>query len=182
MKKILRFIGAPIVALFISLLLLWLYDFILPLPYRMNWVGIILYGVFGVGIITWLASFLEIGLNLLNMYVINGNRYVAILPLLIYIAAGGYAVYHTTFVIYQLYDSYNIDYGVKEVIATLINLGVIYPIFKLLVITSFQKIKDCSDNALNDNKKEFSFGDCIMIVLIVLFLICGGFAIANAIQ
>lgn len=37
-------------------------------------------------------------------------------------------------------------------------------------------------NAEIDKTKEFSFGDCIMIVLIVLFLICGGFAIANAIQ
>ena len=143
MKKILintlRFIAAPIVATLVSLLLYWIFIKIMVFPYTLSWFWLIGYGLFFIPLAERIFSLLEIILNVANWFIIKGKTWIAILPIIIYVAFGILLIYITTIGVYKGYELNNIEYGVKEVVASIINVGIIVSPFKSLVLTSLMK-------------------------------------------
>ena len=123
MKNILRFIGAPIVALLISGLLVWALSKLFAITVTFSWIGVVIYFLVGFGLFEFLLSLLETPLSILNLFMINGKRYIAVLPVIIYVSAWGYIVYVCTYGMYAICEENGIDYGVKDVVIALINVG-----------------------------------------------------------
>lgn len=135
----LRFIAAPIIATLISLLLYWIFQKIIVFPYTLNWFWLIVYGLFFVPFAERICSILETGLIFTNWFIIKGKTWIAILPTIIYAAFGLFLIYVTTIGMYKGCELNNIEYGAKEVVASIINVGIIASPFKSLILTSFMK-------------------------------------------
>lgn len=143
MEKILtntlRFIAAPIVATLVSLLLYWIFIKIMVFPYTLSWFWLIGYGLFFIPFAERIFSMLEIILNVANWFIIKGKTWIAILPIIIYAAVGLFLIYVTTIGVYKGCELNNIEYGAKEVVASIINVGIIVSPFKSLILTSLMK-------------------------------------------
>ncbi len=135
----LRFIAAPIVATLVSLLLYWIFQKIMVIPYTLSWFWLIGYGLFFIPFAERIFSLLETILIVANWFIIKGKTWIAILPIIIYAAFGLFLIYVTTIGVYNGYEQNSIEYGAKEVVASIINVGIIASPFKSLILTSFIK-------------------------------------------
>lgn len=135
----LRFIAAPIVATLVSLLLYWIFQKIIVFPYTLSWFWLIGYGLFFIPFAERMFSMLETILIVANWFIIKGKTWIAILPIIIYAAVGLFLIYVTTIGVYKGCKLNGIEYGAKEVIASIINIGIIASPFKALILTSFIK-------------------------------------------